>query len=458
MSTKRRRVIVVDDEAVMRQSLEMTLDRAGYDVAAFESARDALADLASGGADALITDMRMPGIDGHEVLKRTRELSDEVPVIVITGYGSVASAVDAMKGGAFDYIEKPFEPQRIEVTVARAIESCAKAREIERLKAQLEDREAPQLIIGVSRSMREVDQAIDNVAASDATVLVTGESGTGKELIAREIHRRSARREAPFLAVNCAALSAGLLESELFGHERGAFTGADRSRKGRFELADGGTILLDEVSEVDPAIQAKLLRVLQEKAFERVGSSYARKVDVRIVATTNRDLPRAITAGRFRQDLFFRLNVLPISAPPLREHKEDLAQLVDYLLETATRRGTHKKPLIPPGTMALFEAYDWPGNVRELANVLERAIVMVKSAEIAPEMLRDWLSAPAAGSGDANPFLGMTLAELELKALDANMKKFGGNRGQVAKALGMADRTLRDKLKKMQDDRSESAE
>jgi DNA-binding NtrC family response regulator len=447
MSAKAKKVLVIDDETVPRQSLELTLDRAGYDCAAFESAKDAMAELAANGADAVITDLRMPGIDGLEVVKRVRQLSDEIPVIVVTGYGSVAGAVEAMKNGAFDYIEKPFEPERIEITLARAIESCAKSREIERLRVQLAERENPRLVLGCSRLMRDLDQAISDVAASDATVLITGESGTGKELIAREIHGRSSRHEAPFLAVNCAALSAGLLESELFGHEKGAFTGAERFRKGRFELADGGSILLDEVSEVDPAIQAKLLRVLQEKTFERVGSSLTRKVDVRIIATTNRDLQKAIASGKFRQDLFFRLNVLPLNAPPLREHKEDVPDLVDYLLGLALKRSHVGTTKVPAETMELLQSHQWSGNVRELANILERAVVMAKSSEIDKDLVHGWLS-PDAGTGASNPFLGLTLEELEERAITANMEKFSGNRAQVAKALGMAERTLRDKLKK----------
>lgn len=447
MGTKAKRVLVIDDEAVPRQSLALTLERAGYDCAAFESAKDALAELAASCADAVITDLRMPGIDGLEVVRRVRQLNDEIPVIVITGYGSIAGAVEAIKNGAFDYIEKPFEPERIEVTLAHAIESCTKSREIERLRVQLAERESPRLVLGRSKVMRELDEAINHVAASDATVLVTGESGTGKELIAREIHRRSSRRDAPFLAVNCAALSAGLLESELFGHEKGAFTGAERFRKGRFELAEGGSILLDEVSEVDTAIQAKLLRVLQEKTFERVGSSLTRKADVRIIATTNRDLQKAIECGKFRQDLFFRLNVLPLHAPPLREHKEDIPDLVDYLLQWILKRSPRGTIKVPEETMKFLESYHWPGNVRELANILERAVVMTRSPEISVDLIRNWLL-PEVGTSASNPFLGYTLEQLEERAIAANLQKFGGNRAQVARALGIAERTLRDKLKK----------
>ncbi|MEK7865582.1 MAG: sigma-54 dependent transcriptional regulator, partial [Planctomycetota bacterium] len=347
------------------------------------------------------------------------------------------------------YLTKPFQPDVLEAAVVRAVRHHSLVTENEILRSQRE--EEAEFVVGDGPRMREVVQQVRRVAQTDSTVLIAGESGTGKEVVARAIHAWSPRKGKPFLAVNCAALSAGLLESELFGHERGAFTGADRTRKGRFELADGGTILLDEVSEIDLNLQAKLLRVLQERCFERVGSSASQKVDVRVIATTNRDLQKAIREGKFREDLFFRLNVLPLRLPPLRERREDVEPLARHLVARIARRLGRAIPPVPDRTLTVLRAYDWPGNVRELANVLERGMVLMQGDTLEASDMQAWIEprearpeAPSAGG--ALPT--MTLEELERRAIEEALARFGGSRLKTAQALGISDRTLRDKLRR----------
>jgi two-component system response regulator AtoC len=320
------RILIAEDDNLMRQGLEETLTRAGYEVGAHPNAREALEEIQSGTFDMIITDMKMPQMTGMELLEECHRLGVDAPVIMITAFGTIETAVQAMKNGAFDYITKPFKADQIEMVVQKAMRHRQLMAENERLREQLA-KEDFEFVVGRSPKMKALYGQIDRIARSDSTVLITGETGVGKEVAAREIHRQSTRRERPFLCVNCAALSAGLLESELFGHEKGAFTGADKARKGRFELADSGTLLLDEVSEISPNLQAKLLRVLQERKFERVGSSLPKKADVRVIATTNRDLAKEMREGRFREDLYFRLNVVPLNVPALRERKEDIADM-----------------------------------------------------------------------------------------------------------------------------------
>ena len=329
----KKTILVIDDQDLMRESLQESLERFGYSVRAFGNGKDAIKSFLEGGIDAVITDLKMPEMSGIDVLNRCKQIAPDVPIIVITAFGTVETAVHAMKQGAFDYIKKPFEPDEIDMVLRNAVERRALMAENEYLRARIAEDRQVSFVAGESRAMKAVVAEADKIAATSSTVLLYGESGTGKEVIARTIHAKSPRAGSPFLAVNCAALSAGLLESELFGHEKGAFTGADRMRKGRFELAHGGTILLDEVSEIDINLQAKLLRVLQEREFERVGSSDTRKADVRVIATTNRDLTKTVREGRFREDLYFRLNVLPLRVPPLREHIEDIPALVAHFIE-----------------------------------------------------------------------------------------------------------------------------
>ncbi len=433
----------------MRDAVVMTLQAAGYDVRAFPEPKPALAALARETFQCLVTDLKLPGMDGVQVLEEALRTSPDLPVILMTAHGTIENAVEAMKKGAYDYLTKPFQPDALDAAVARAVRHHALVTENEILRSQRE--EEAEFVVGDGPRMRELVQQARRIAMTDSTVLISGESGTGKEVVARAIHAWSPRKGKPFLAVNCAALSAGLLESELFGHEKGAFTGADRTRKGRFELADGGTILLDEVSEIDLNLQAKLLRVLQERCFERVGSSASQKVDVRVVATTNRDLQKAIRDGKFREDLFFRLNVLPLRLPPLRERREDVEPLVRHLVARLARRLGRAVPPVPDRTLAVLRAYDWPGNVRELANILERGMVLMQGDALEAADMQAWIEprearpeAPA--SGGALP--PMTLEELERRAIEEALARFGGSRLKTAQALAISDRTLRDKLRR----------
>ncbi|MEM9374380.1 MAG: sigma-54 dependent transcriptional regulator, partial [Planctomycetota bacterium] len=395
-------VLVVDDKEMMRDSVGSTLTRAGFTVRTASDGRAALKDIASRRPDAVVTDLSMPGMTGVDLLAEVRSIDDDLPVVLMTAFGTVETAVEAMKRGAFDYITKPFEGDEMIIAVKRAISHAKLVRENALLKAGAAA--APGLtglerLVGESPAMRKVREQVRAVAASNGTVLITGESGTGKEVVARAVHDLSPRSDSgAFLAVNCAALNESLLESELFGHERGAFTGADKLRKGRFELADRGTLLLDEVSEVSPQIQAKLLRVLQERAFERVGSSTTIGVDVRVVATSNRDLPRAASMGEFRQDLFFRLNVLPINLPALRDRPEDIAPLAEHFVTRFASIEGRAAPELTEGAVEMMHDYAWPGNVRELQNICERAVVLAgaKGEAITRALVEPWLSAQRA--------------------------------------------------------------
>src|SRR4051812_7117163 len=333
------RILIVDDQEMMRDSLAATLAREGHEIIAAGDGQAAVSRLSNGTRfDLLITDLKMPRMTGIELLAETKKLRPELPVVLMTAFATVQTAVEAMRLGAYDYIQKPFAGAEIKLLVDRPLDHTRLIRENAALRTSIAESCAPKPLVGSSEPMNEVRKKIDMVARSSATVLIRGESGTGKEVVARAIHAASERRERPMLAVNCAALSENLLESELFGHEKGSFTGADRLRRGRFELADGGTLLLDEISEIAPALQAKLLRVLQESAFERVGSSVTQHIDVRVIATTNRDLEKEVEAGKFRQDLFYRLNVVPIELPPLRSRVEDIPELCRHFLSQVARR------------------------------------------------------------------------------------------------------------------------
>ncbi|MDR2391993.1 MAG: sigma-54 dependent transcriptional regulator, partial [Planctomycetota bacterium] len=370
------KIVIVDDDEFMRDSLMEALDRPGVVLAGFGRASDALDAIADGSASLLLTDMRMPEMDGMRLLEEARRLDPRLPVVMMTAFATVETAVEAMRRGAFDYVMKPFKAEEIEVAVNRALEHRRLLAENEYLKDELAKKFRPADFVGVSPAMRVVFERIRQAAPSSATVFIRGESGTGKELAARSIHAQSPRRAKPLVMVNCAALSAGVLESELFGHEKGAFTGADRRRIGRFELADGGAIFLDEVSETDLNLQGKLLRVLQEKEFERVGSSETISADVRIIASSNRDIEKAVAAGEFREDLFYRLNVITVELPPLRQRREDIPALARHFLERFRREEGAAARDISEDALAALVRYDWPGNVRELANVMERLVVL----------------------------------------------------------------------------------
>jgi len=445
MSSK---VLVVDDKQIMRDSVAATLQRAGFAVIAAGDGAAALKLMARHRPVAVITDLKMPEMDGLELLRRIKQADDGMPVILMTAYGSIDSAVDAMKHGAYDFVQKPFEGDELVLTVRRAAEHHQLVDENAALKANAQQYENIPTLVGKSDAMRHLAGQIQQIAHSHSTVLIMGESGTGKEVVARTIHAHSPRRDRAMLAVNCAALSSSLLESELFGHEKGAFTGADQLRKGRFELADGGTLLLDEISEISPELQAKLLRVLQEQQFERVGSSQTMSVDVRIVATTNRDLTQSVEDGSFRQDLYYRLNVLPVQLPPLRERSDDLPLLAEHFLAKVAQREGREPKRFSDEAMKALSRYIWPGNVREFQNVCERASVLSRSQVIEAATIQPWLlSAPAPQAQSGEPTI-KPLETIEREQILHVLDRCAGNRRKTAEALGIGVRTLGLKLKK----------
>lgn len=441
------RVCVVDDKEMLRESIAETLSRDDHVVTTFGDPIEALEAIKGGSFDCVVTDLKMPGMDGVTLLREMRAAECDASVIVMTAFGTIESAVEAMKLGALDYIQKPFEAEQISLLVDRAIQHARLRSENEALKRSLTDGQAREMV-GDSPAMRVLRDTIARIAPSSNTVLIQGESGTGKELVARRLHSASGRANRPMLCLNCAALSSNLLESELFGHERGAFTGADRVRKGRFELADGGTLLLDEVSEIPLPLQAKLLRVLQERQFERVGSSATRTVDVRVIATTNRNLPDWVARKRFREDLYFRLSVLPLAIPPLRERRDDVPMLVNYFLAKAASRTGHPALRVSDGAMRLLTEYDWPGNVRELENLCERASVLVLDGVLTEQIIVPWLNGiQRAESFPSKLRHGHIMEDMERQLIEKTLRECAGHRAKTAEALGIGVRTLTLKLK-----------
>ncbi len=473
MSEQAHKILVVDDEQNMRVALFEALSRNGHEVAVAENGRMALEMIARQPPELVITDIKMPGMDGLELLRQIKALRPELPVVIMTGFATVDTAVEAMKQGAFDYLLKPFPVEVIEETVARVFalgrrlpQAIGRPGSVPGAQKVGEAVAFEKPIIGQNGKLLQLMARARSVASSKATVLILGESGTGKEVFARFIHQESDRRNGPFVALNCAALPEGLLESELFGHEKGAFTGAIVTKKGKFELADGGTLLLDEIGELPLHLQAKLLRVLQEEEVDRLGGRAPFKIDVHVLATTNRDLEQAVKEGAFRQDLYYRLNVIPLKLPPLRERREDVGMLVDFFVRKyATQYG---KPVKKPASAvwARFSDYGWPGNVREMENLIERATLLSQGHEL--ELWDFWddveppssvepaaaavsqpsgHSAVAAANTSAAMEIGMqTLREVErqmiLQALQAN----DNNRTHAAEILGISVRTLRNKL------------
>lgn len=467
----RGRVLVVDDHAAVRESVIDVLRQAGYAVQGLASAVEALPLLERTAFDVVVTDLQMPAMDGLEFIRQMSQRRLPTQVIMITAHATIASAVEAMRFGAFDYLEKPFDVTRLEELVARAMErrqlcgddaivpptdltSVAKPR-----AARTADPLDAMGMIGNSPAMRLLRERISQVAPTDETVLICGESGTGKELVARAVHLLSRRASGPLVSLNCPALSPQLAESELFGHRRGAFTGADADRVGRFELAKGGAILLDEITEIDLPLQAKLLRVLQERTFELVGSSETRQADVRVIASTNRDLAAEIAGGRFREDLYYRLAVVPLELPPLRTRGDDVQLLADHFLDRAAKRLGRPRLELTGDCRALLAAYHWPGNVRELENIITRACVLSGAAPIAACDIQPWLQQPETvnlqsvhGSAPTStlPIDGApsaNLDDMERAMIVATLQRFGGNRSQTAAALGIGVRTLSGKMR-----------
>ncbi|MCK5943633.1 MAG: sigma-54-dependent Fis family transcriptional regulator [Planctomycetes bacterium] len=443
--SRRDRVLLADDEPLSRDFLQEALESFGCEVHAVEDGRAAIDAMAGGGFDFVVTDLRMPRADGMAVLEASRKADDERPVVLVTAHGAMHVAVDAMRAGAADVLEKPVALDALEVLLERIRQRTRLMRE----NAILREQAAGDDMVVASGKMLAVVDMVGRVADSSATVLVRGESGTGKERIAALVHRRSDRAHRPFVKLNCAAVPETLLESELFGHEAGSFTGAGRRREGRFELADGGTLFLDEVGEMSPAMQAKLLRVLQEGEFERVGGGQTVKVDVRVVAATNRDLEREVEAGRFRADLLYRLEVVPVWLPPLRDRPEDIVPLARHFLRPGLR-------LTPDAEAALAE-WSWPGNVRELQNVVQRVGLLVDGDVVDREAILQWLRPQAAVPAErtvvlqpADPWgglVGKPLADVERELIQRTLDHCGGNRKRTAETLGIGVRTLFNKLR-----------
>ena len=442
-----KHILVVDDDSYVRESTEEILRRKGYQVDTSANGKDALVRLDEADFDLILSDIKMPEMDGIELLAAAKGKYPDIHVIMMTAFGSVDNAVEAMRKGAYDYIQKgSADPTEIELGVERALQYQDSQRENKRLRSELQDKYSFNNMIGKAHNMEQVFDLIDTVADSRATVLVTGESGTGKELVARALHYNSSRRSAPFIRLNCAALPKDLMESELFGHEKGAFTGAIKQTRGRFEMADGGTLLLDEISEIDPALQAKLLRVLQEREFERIGSTQTIKVDVRIVATTNRDLQKEVEAGNFREDLYYRLNVIEMGLPPLRERKEDIPALVQNFVAKYNEENGKRITGVADETLDALLAYDWPGNIRELENYTERAVVVARGEALAPDDYPQRLTSGPQGRDDGGIHVGMTVHEMERRLIMKTLESCQGNRTEAAGMLGISTRTLRNKL------------
>ncbi|OJT17685.1 DNA-binding response regulator [Archangium sp. Cb G35] len=451
------KILVIDDEANLRKVLAAMLRRDGFDVTVAADGEQGLAEFNKNGADIVVTDLVMPKAGGMEVLRAVNAANPDVPVIIITAHGTVDSAVEAIKAGAFDYVTKPFDQSELSAVIAKA----AKAHDVAQRSVRA-DAKARAAIIGESPQLQEVFKIIDKVADTPSTVLINGESGTGKELVASALHGASSRRDKPFIKINCAAIPHNLLESELFGYERGAFTGAVTSKPGRFELADGGTLFLDEIGEIPVEMQVKLLRALQEGEFERVGGIKTTRVDVRLIAATNRDLQAEIETGRFRKDLYYRLAVVPIVLPPLRERRADIPMLAGHFVEKYNRKLNKKIESISDDAMALLQAYNWPGNIRELENLIERVLLFADGPTITakdlPDPVRQGSGTPApalsaapleasTGEGGLKDIVRMKAAELEKDLITKALEETGGNVTRAAKLLQISRKSLQTKMK-----------
>ncbi len=448
------RILVVDDELSMQEFLEICFRREGYDVVTAGDVDTALALLDADEFDVVISDLQMPGRSGLELLHAVRETSPETAVILITAFATTETAITAMKEGAYDYVTKPFKVDEMRLVVEKALEKKLLSRENRRLRSELQSQLRHRDLIGTSPSMHRVYELVGQVAETKTNVLIAGESGTGKELVARAIHARSDRRDRPFVAINCGAIPENLLESELFGHVKGAFTGAVQGKEGLFETADGGTLFLDEVGELPPALQVKLLRVLQDRTIRRVGGTSDRRVDVRILAATNKLLEGEVAAGRFREDLYYRLNVIQISLPPLRDRLEDVPLLVQHFLEKYARE--LGKPICEVNEAAIRRllGYAYPGNVRELENVVERAVALSRDGRIGEDALPPQLLRPAESLGaDRIPTDGANLEELvneyERGLLREALRRSKGVKKRAAQILGVSFRSFRYRLEKL---------
>ena len=464
MAESQKHLLLVEDEAPLRQVVAEQLTERGYHVEQCDSGEAAVARLADFAFDVIITDLRLPGMDGSALVQAAVGRYPDIVAIVVTGYGTTKDAVGAIKSGAFDFVSKPFQIDELLHVLESALEQRRLKSENAYLRAQLEERYRFEGIVGKSRPMQKLFQLLETVAATNSTILITGETGTGKEVLARAIHHNSARRLHRFLALNCSAIPESLLEAEIFGYVRGAFTGAVGNRQGRLEQAHKGTLFLDEVGTMSTALQMKLLRVLQEREFERVGDSHSIKVDVRVIAATNSDLLKMVARGEFREDLYYRLNVIPVHVPPLRERKDDIPLLVHHFLEKLTRdggsvvpRGT-KPPTVSQDAMRRLMAYHWPGNVRQLENAVERALAFTAGRgqidvdDLSSEVQQ--AQVPVVSSPVTLPDEGIDLdlfvASVERELIERSLERTGGNKGAAARLLNLKRTTLVEKLKRLE--------
>ena len=441
------RVIIIDDDPVGLETLAEGLEEEGYKAFPAPDAEQGLRILAEkADIDVVLTDLKMPKIDGIEVLRRVKGFDDALPVVLITAYASVETAIESMKLGAYDYVMKPIDLRRVSVVVEKAVANRALTKENTELRRRLDEKFGFENIIGSSQAMIKVFDLVKQVADTRTVVLIEGESGTGKELVAQAIHNNSSRRNGPFICVNCAALTETLLDSELFGHEKGAFTGAIRQKKGRFELADGGSLFLDEIGAMPASMQAKLLRVLQEYTFERGGGTETVSVDVRVITATNSSLEEKVAAGEFREDLFYRLNVVPVKLPPLRERREDIPLLVCHFIKLFSEQDNKPPKGVSSQAMELMCRYNWPGNVREVQNVVENMLITSQGDELGVRDLPERVRPGMPQAPDAFP-VGATMKEIEEEAIRKTVEQVGGNRKQAAEILGIGLRTLHRKLR-----------
>ncbi len=447
----KKRILVVEDEEKLRRVIELQLAASGFDVDKAATAEEALKIVDR--ADLVLTDFRLPNMDGLQLLGLIRRQNAQVPVVIMTAYGSIETAVEAMKSGATDFLLKPFSLDHLMQVVGKALEMRALRDENRKLKEELGRRYEYDNIIGRSEAMQEIFATIERVAPTRATVLLAGESGVGKDLIARAIHFHSPRRDRPLVKINCSAIPENLMESELFGYEKGAFTGAATAKPGKFEQADTGTVMLDEIGDVPPAIQVKLLRILQEREFERLGSNVTRHIDVRVIAATNQDLRAALEQGTFREDLYYRLNVVPMNIPPLRERKQDIAFLANHFLRKLAPDSGRPVESISDDAMEKLVGYHWPGNVRELENVIERALILCRGSQLEPDDIKLEMAPRARAAGDTNQhhFLpeGMTLDQYEQELIREALRRADGNKSQAARLLGLTRNALRYRLTQM---------
>lgn len=440
-------ILLVEDKEMVRNALKLMLKKAGYKVETADNGQRAIDRLRERFFDLVITDYKMDPIDGMELLRQTKLNWPATEVIMITAYGTISHGVEAIKSGAFDYITKPFQYEELLSIINRLVEKRQDGQTLKCLESEVRNHSAFDSIIGQSDKLLHLLGLARRVAATESTVLITGESGTGKELIARAIHDSSQRRNGPFVVIHCGTIPENLQESELFGHAKGAFTGADSDKEGLFEVADGGTVLLDEVAETSPATQVKLLRFLQNNEFRRIGENYPNNVDVRLIAATNKNLELEVTKGKFREDLFYRINVIPLTVPPLRERKEDIPLLVDHFIDIFGKNNGNQVKKVSKRALSMLINYDWPGNVRELENVIQRAVALTVTGEISPEVLPAEIHQKRVVNGVELNRDSRRLSEIENEVILETLKRMNGNKQKTAEELGISKSTLWRKLK-----------